>query len=37
MSFLRALQKRKQNIELKENDRQDEQDVKIAITGMVHT
>ena len=36
MSFLRALQKRKQNIELKENGRQDQQD-QIAVTGMVHT
>ena len=37
MSCFRALQKRKQNIEQKENDRQDEQEVNLTVTGKAHT
>ena len=37
MSFLRGLQKRYQNIEKKENNRHDEQDVNLTVTGKGHT
>ena len=37
MSSLRALQKRKPNIEQKENDRQNEQDVNLTVTDKAHT
>lgn len=36
MSFLRPFQKWKQNIEQTENNRQDEQDVNLIVTGKGH-
>ena len=37
MSFLRVLQKRKQNTEQKGNDRQYEKDFNLTVTGKAHT